>query len=282
MNNNLQLNVYGELIINGNFVANNSASLIITSTGNTTINGNASFGNNGDISLNGALTVTGTLSGGSNCDIYGNGDLVVGGLSGFVVAGTVNVGYLPVELLSFNCNYSNNQTNIKWTTATETNNDFFTIERSTDGINFVAVADIKGAGNSNRIINYDYTDKEVTTNQNDKIVYYRLKQIDFDSKTSYSNIKAVHINNQSIQTQVFPNPATPSTLYLSINTIPESDISITLFDATGRLVNQMLINKDNISSTIDISSLISNAKGYYFIQICDNNASTTMKPILVK
>lgn len=281
VNNNFDLNVTGTLIINGNFEANNNAIVSITSTGTTSISGNATFNNGADISLNGNLTVDGALAAVGNSEITGNGTLSAGSLSGFDVGAGITV-ILPIELLSFNCIYSNNQTLLEWTTASETNNDFFTIERSTDGINFIAVSNVNGAGNSNHIINYEYMDKEIATATIDKIVYYRLKQTDFDSKTSYSNTKAVHIKQQSIQAQLFPNPATPSALYLSINTIPESDLTLTLFDAAGRKINQMLINKDNISSTIDISPLIDNAKGYYFIQISSDNAPTSMKPLLVK
>jgi hypothetical protein len=98
---------------------------------------------------------------------------------------------LPITLVSFDAKLSGKQVNITWTTSTEINNDYFTVERSADGINFERLTQIKGAGNSNFLKNYFFADESPFTGVN----YYRLRQTDFDGKSTNSTIKAVNVLN---------------------------------------------------------------------------------------
>ena len=88
---------------------------------------------------------------------------------------------LPISLLDFNVRPVLNQVEITWTTASETNNDFFTVERSQDGREFIPIGVVDGAGNSNTILNYKLMDADPYVG----ISYYRLKQTDFDGKFEY-------------------------------------------------------------------------------------------------
>jgi hypothetical protein len=110
---------------------------------------------------------------------------------------------LPVELLSFSAESKNGKVKLSWTTASEINNDYYTVERSSDGIEFTPVCYLDGSGNSSSILNYAATDHEPLKNQN----YYRLKQTDFDGRMSYSSTISVNIDN-SLSDIVYPNPAT--------------------------------------------------------------------------
>ncbi|MGZ3864422.1 MAG: glycine-rich domain-containing protein [Bacteroidia bacterium] len=101
-------------------------------------------------------------------------------------AGT-NIVILPIELLNLKATSRNNEIDLRWTTATETNNRFFTIERSKDAMNFEYVTTVPGAGNSNTTIRYNTTDKRPY----DGISYYRLKQTDYDGESTYSYIVSV-------------------------------------------------------------------------------------------
>nr|MDA3883901.1 autotransporter-associated beta strand repeat-containing protein [Bacteroidales bacterium] len=96
---------------------------------------------------------------------------------------------LPIQLIEFDAIASNMAIEISWITATETNNDFFTIERTINGIEWVAIKQVSGAGNTSVMHEYNYTDSETVHN----IVYYRLKQTDYDGTYSYSKI--ISINN---------------------------------------------------------------------------------------
>lgn len=95
---------------------------------------------------------------------------------------------LPIELLSFNGEkLACNENIIRWSTATETNNDHFEIERSTDGINYNLIGTVNGAGNSTHTISYLFLDLNPLASVN----YYRLKQIDFNGDNSTSSIISV-------------------------------------------------------------------------------------------
>ncbi|MBK9423627.1 MAG: hypothetical protein IPN54_05800 [Bacteroidetes bacterium] len=83
---------------------------------------------------------------------------------------------LPVELLYFNAFKYNEQVKVEWVTATEINNDYYIVERSSDGTDFEMVEVVPGAGNSNFLINYFIFDKDPFSGKS----YYRLKQVDFD------------------------------------------------------------------------------------------------------
>ncbi|OQA96485.1 MAG: hypothetical protein BWY22_01711 [Bacteroidetes bacterium ADurb.Bin217] len=94
---------------------------------------------------------------------------------------------LPIELTMLHATCSNGTIHIAWQTASEQNNDFFTIYRSFDGMVFTAIATVSGAGNSNSLLNYMYDDNTLAQG----IVYYKLAQTDYDGKTVYSKILAV-------------------------------------------------------------------------------------------
>jgi hypothetical protein len=99
---------------------------------------------------------------------------------------------LPINLLYFRVTDKNNIVEIRWATASEINNNLFSIERSSDGNNFVEILTIKGANNSTRIINYTTYDEDPPKG----ILYYRLKQTDNNGTYSYSKIES--INKQPI------------------------------------------------------------------------------------
>ncbi|MFT7034536.1 MAG: hypothetical protein ACJA2S_003053, partial [Cyclobacteriaceae bacterium] len=109
---------------------------------------------------------------------------------------------LPIELVDFDVVKDDDAFDILWTTATEIDNDFFTIERSTNGVDWTVLTTVKGAGDSNTQSDYQISDKNPIYGES----YYRLKQTDFDGKFTYSPI--VYVNFGDIQTSVtiYPNP----------------------------------------------------------------------------
>lgn len=111
---------------------------------------------------------------------------------------------LPVKLLSFNALFSDGKVDLTWVTASEVNNDFFTIEKSRDGKSFEDVAIVKGSGTTNTLMEYFETDYQPLTG----ISYYRLKQTDFDGSFSYSPLVPVNykVNGTSEGLKIYPNP----------------------------------------------------------------------------
>ncbi len=108
---------------------------------------------------------------------------------------------LPVELLSFNALSEEDQVRTVWETASEINNDFFTVERSDDLENWIKIGHVDGAGNSTETHNYSLIDYRPLTG----VSYYRLKQTDFDGETSYSEVRSVQRSNYS-EPQIHPIP----------------------------------------------------------------------------
>jgi hypothetical protein len=98
---------------------------------------------------------------------------------------------LPIELLTFDAKVVGTQVAPYWTTASEQNNDYFTLERSSDALNFKQISTIAGAGNSDRLLYYN----EINENPLNGTSYYRLKQTDYDGKSSYSKIVSVEISS---------------------------------------------------------------------------------------
>jgi hypothetical protein len=112
--------------------------------------------------------------------------------SPFTLSTTINVP-LPITLIEFTATKNNNQVDLVWLTSTEINNDYFTVERSFDGKEFIPITRQNGAGNSNYLIQYNKVDLEYYNGIN----YYRLVQTNFDGKTSYSNIVTVDMSQEA-------------------------------------------------------------------------------------
>ena len=169
-------------------------------------------------------------------------------------------GPLPIELLSFEVEeIGANAVLISWETATEVNNDYFTIEKSIDIENWIEVSVLSGAGNSNVRNSYQIIDELL----NATTLFYRLKQTDFDGTSSYSQIVIIALSgNESDELTLFPNPAN-NEIQLIGNLRGLS--SVLLFDRFGRdlseVVSVSVVSGSQVS--IDISDL---KAGLYIIQ----------------
>ncbi len=126
---------------------------------------------------------------------------------GYYTLGTrnFNVSPLPIELISFEALYKNNEVLLNWSTASEKNNAYFTLEKSQDGLFFEAFERIKSLGNSSTRTDYSSKDSDPGSGR----MYYRLKQTDTDGRFSYSNIVDADIDAEG-SIRVFPNPCTGS------------------------------------------------------------------------
>lgn len=179
--------------------------------------------------------------------------------SPFTLASRTSANPLPIELVSFSCRNINRNTNgLSWITASESNNDYFAIERSSDGLNFELIGKQKGAGNSITRLEYAYNDQ----NSLKGISYYRLKQVDYDGKTTYSQICAV-TNNADGGVSFYPNPVKNIlTIDYDFSEKPKTN-TISISDVTGKLVH---VNSTFLDSkvSLDCSNL---AEGIYFLKV---------------
>jgi hypothetical protein len=110
----------------------------------------------------------------------------------------------PVSFLILEITEGKEGNLVSWKTATEDNNEYFSIERSIDGMNFTPIGKIKGAGNSNSIKSYKFTDN--TFDSNTSILYYRIKQTDYDGAISYSDKASIHLSEFTSELKIYPVP----------------------------------------------------------------------------
>ncbi|MBL7936243.1 MAG: T9SS type A sorting domain-containing protein [Bacteroidia bacterium] len=182
---------------------------------------------------------------------------------------------LPIELLYFKTEcQSNNVINFQWATATEINNSFFTIEKSTNGVTWQELHRTKGAGNSSSTINYNYT-SFYETDYN----YFRLKQTDLNGAFKYSQIVSeLCSNNNQPLFSFYPNPSTGQVNILLSN-IQNQNVSIEITNALGQLVakRNLTANENQLTETINIET---KTKGIYFITVTTNSKQFTDKIII--
>jgi len=149
---------------------------------------------------------------------------------------TGSASVLPIELLYFNTEKRQATTYLTWATASELNNDYMAVERSADGKTWEELSRIVGAGTTNEIQDYSFTDEKPLSGWN----YYRLKQVDFDGQFAYSPVRAVLMGKTdavSDQLRLFPNPAKNEIVIQSQANIQPGDL-LEIFDQFGRLALQ--------------------------------------------
>ena len=166
---------------------------------------------------------------------------------------------LSVELAEFSVSKQDNGVIVDWSTHTEKNSDKFLIQRSTDGITFTTIGNVKGAGNSQHLIDYQFLDRFPAGGIN----YYRLKQLDFDGSFEYSEIRTLNYTKKNT-VQLYPNPASD---VITIQTPNSNARSYTICDVQGSIVMEGSILSNN--TEIELSELNS---GVYFVYVLDKNA----------
>jgi len=166
---------------------------------------------------------------------------------------------LPIELLFFDAHASNKLVELSWSTASETNNDFFTIEKSTDGVSFEIVQLIDGAGHSNQPRNYKVIDADPWEGSS----YYRLKQTDFDGAYEYSKLVGVQYQSEP-KLNVYQTSDAMS-FYLSMSGVEGQTVNIQLYNPVGALVysNEIAQLENHMTIPFDLSGQLSS--GVYFV-----------------
>lgn len=178
---------------------------------------------------------------------------------------------LPVELVTFNAKAEKDKVRLFWTTASEFNNDFFTVERTTDISEYSFIDKVNSRGNSNSITEY-YTYDYKPLNG---LQYYRLKQTDRNGAFTYSNLVPVSFNSKKFEIiTVAKNDDQSQTVYFNYDS--NSQVSYKLIDMLGRTV----VEKNNIGAieginTIEIKSNV--GAGIYTFVIFDSTRNTGRK-----
>lgn len=168
-------------------------------------------------------------------------------------------GALPVEFLSFKGKVLEDGVQLNWATASETNNDYFEIQRSTDGKTFDSIDQVKGAGNSEVLNFYSFVDIKAQVGVN----YYRLQQVDFDATFEYSTIISIQLKNGDKDFQIYPT-VVQEELTVSSSFEVERPIEYQILNANGQVVQVGALDMITDSPTIRIQSF---QKGMYYFQL---------------
>jgi hypothetical protein len=144
---------------------------------------------------------------------------------------------MPIGLTNFTAKLNEKLiTELEWQTATETNNSYFTIEKSSDGMNYQAMALIDGAGTSTIEHAYRFSDPQPF----DGITYYRIRQTDYNGKFNYSPVRLVQFENERADLQIYPNPSNGEIVTLGLPGNAKLQ-RITFYNAFGQPVYEQLI-----------------------------------------
>jgi len=167
---------------------------------------------------------------------------------------------LPVSLIGFDARKVAAGVRLSFSTATERNNDYFSIERSSNGLDFQSIGMIQGAGNASKTSIYRFVDESPM----DGLNFYRLKQVDFDGQFEHSNVVSVTVGKTG-SISLSPLPAIDQ-LRVNLETALLNDGAWQLFDYAGRLLQSGDIPAETFDFTVDVAALM---PGVYVLRVVD-------------
>lgn len=178
---------------------------------------------------------------------------------------------LPVEFQDFSVQLDQGKTQLKWATASETNNDFFTVERSLDGVIFEPLSQVTAVGNSSTYQPYATTDKSPPIGQ----LYYRIKQTDLNGSSSYSEVRSLLHSPEEDWLTLYPNPSS-GIVQLNLLTAETSGRTLALINSQGQLLfeSSLAPGQHAYEESFDFSSF---PPGVYLFRIHSPAQSCTKK-----
>tara|TARA_R110002096_G_scaffold238027_3_gene429348 strand:+ start:39087 stop:40304 length:1218 start_codon:yes stop_codon:yes gene_type:complete len=310
--------VDGNVTIEGNLSLSNNSSLTIKGCDTLRVRGDASFVNNsiisieacavliieGDVNMNnnntnnidGNMVVGGSLRATNNALISGNGNIQIDGevdlnnsssIFGSTTgcAGTCSYGIgagLPIELTYFDAELTKNGLiEVNWETTAEINNDYFTIELSTNGVDYNSVEEVLGAGNSISKLKY----RAQINPLNAEINYIRLKQTDFNGEHEYFRPVAVTTKYEELKKEstfsIYPNPGNGVNLNVEFSAAHSSEYTVEVMDSKGSIVaSKRIFNQEGFAERFELLNGIQLNTGVYFVRAYNEKETLSTKYIV--
>lgn len=175
---------------------------------------------------------------------------------------------LPIELVYFKGVCEDGEITIGWLVSSQINNDYFTVERSLNAIDFVVVEEIKGAGTSSQKMSYSINDKV----NNSDFVYYRLSQTDFNNITTYYDLIDVYCKFDDSIINIYPNPTNGV-----FKIVGAKDSEVLIYNSLSELISKQIID-----SEIKMLTLENCSNGIYLVQIISDSKNIFRKIVLSK
>ncbi|MCP4441855.1 MAG: T9SS type A sorting domain-containing protein [Aureispira sp.] len=229
------------------------------------IHGDLNMLGTSEIQVDGVLQVFGDVTMGGNSTVCGTGSASYTG--NLTTSGNANwCDILPVEFSDVTATLNpNSEVKIWWTTESETNNNYFNVEQSYDGISFETIAQVEGNGTSNESHEYSINHLLSAEINNISWVYYRVKQTDYDGSYSYSKVVAVSLKDKTLSGDditIYPNPA-HELFYV------ESDLNldkgyVAIYNVNGTAVAKHTLNGNNRIFSFETNSW---AAGMYVVVV---------------
>jgi len=189
----------------------------------------------------------------------------------FTLASLTANNVLPIQLLSFTASEVNpSLVDLRWSTASEQNSNYFIVERSADGQQYDPIQTVSAAGNSHQVLNYGAKDGRPLKGTS----YYRLKMVDLDGTAIYSEVRVVNISS-STELAMYPNPAVDRT-FIELN--DNKALKVTVIDNAGRELLSIIRPTEAILQ-VDVSRL---AVGLYFVIIDLEDKTRVTKKLLIR
>jgi hypothetical protein len=179
---------------------------------------------------------------------------------------------LPVKLVSFNAVSTNGVVQVQWQTSQEINNNYFIVEKSTDGIHFELVGEVKGNQNSTTLFSYSLQDAHALSGTS----YYRLKQVDINGSYTYSSIVVVNIADTTNEWTIYPNPTSTGSFTIASDYSDAEIIAVVVTDVTGNRIRNY--SNGAYQQEMLVSDL---SEGLYIVSI-QTSAGLLSKKVIVR
>jgi hypothetical protein len=198
---------------------------------------------------------------------------IVGGISIDNTPGLMDaicsIQFLPIDLVQFNAIAAEKRVNLSWETRSEENNDYFTVERSSNLVDWVEVAHLDGSGTTSATHFYYTIDRSPLLGTN----YYRLKQTDFNGASETFEVKSVYFKGgQALQ--LYPNPANSVVKILGP---VEEYVRLDIFNSYGNRIDSF--DKNALTQQLDLAGL---SAGIYFLEFTDHSGQTETHRLIVQ
>ena len=253
------------------------------------VNGKLAFqNNNSTLNLGGTaviiVTFNGEIMGGGSPSqkIRLNGEQIFNGndapISGPQMASATSEGFsffnefslLPVKFVGFTTARRGNDVLVQWATSEEKNAGMYHVERSLDGTGWSTVGYIAAVGNASAVSNYSFTDKNVSA----KLVYYRIKQVDYDGTTTYTTIRTIKSDNASAND--IKIAAVNKKVLLQFASEVKGQLTVRFVNGNGQVIDQQIISK--ATGQVVLNSKVS---GNYIISLSNGQDINTAKQVIL-
>lgn len=204
--------------------------------------------------------------------------LYPGGNASFSLNGVT----LPISWLDINANRKNNDAVINWTVENEEDNDFYSLERSTNGAQFTSVATINKMMMGRQTNRYSYTDKDIDQLKS-AAVFYRVKQVDKDGQFTYSGVRSIRLTADGKAITIYPNPVKDGfTINIPVLNPADKKIRMNLINQTGQVLHAREISATQAANYYYDIKTPGVIPGEYMLQIILEGELLDTKKILVQ